>query len=101
MIVRLTKIEIDRKYSIAGRIVERRYVYAIVLWRWFRQPVYLRLNGDWYHAIIDGGQISVELTRAKYQATTFRENACDYHKLELGKKIVELIKTEPDRFVLG
>lgn len=101
MIVRLVKIETDRKESITGKVIERRYKYVIELWRWFRRPAYLRLIGDWVNALNDdAAPIHVELTYSTLTATAFREVACDYCSVERAKEIIKLIKHNPDRFVL-
>lgn len=101
MIVRLIKIETDRTENIRGRIIERRYKYVIELWRWFKRPVYLRMIGDWVHALNDDDKpIHVELTYSTLTATAFREVTCDYCSVERAREIIKLIKREPDKFVL-
>ncbi len=101
MIVRLVKIETDRKESINGKVIERRYKYVIEVWRWFRRPMYLRMIGDWVHAFNDDeAPIRVELTYSTLTATAFREVACDYCNIKRAKEIINLIKHNPDRFVL-
>ena len=101
MIVRLTRIETDRTENIRGKVIERRYKYVIELWRWFRRPVYLRLIGDWVHALNDDeAPIRVELTYSTLIATAFREVTMDYCSVERAKEIINLIKHSPDRFVL-
>ena len=101
MIVRLVKIETDRTESITGKVIEKRYKYVIELWRWFRRPAYLRLIGDWVHALNDDDTpIHVELTYSTLTATAFREVTMDYCSIERAREIIKLIKREPDRFVL-
>lgn len=100
MIVRLVKIETDRTENIRGKVIERRYKYVIELWRWFRRPVYLRMIGDWVHALNGDAPIHVELTYSTLTATAFREVTCDYCSVERAKEIIKLIKREPDRFIL-
>ena len=101
MIVRLVKIETDRTENIRGKVIERRYKYVIELLRWFKRPVYLRMIGDWVHALNDDAvPIHVELTYSTLTATAFREVTCDYCSVERAKEIIKLIKREPDRFIL-
>lgn len=100
MIVRLIKIETDRTENIRGKVIERRYKYVIELWRLFRRPVYLRMTGDWVHALNGDTPIHVELTYSTLTATAFREVTMDYCNIERAKEIIKLIKRNPDRFVL-
>ena len=101
MIVRLVKIETDRTENIRGRIIERRYEYVIELWRWFRRPVYLRLLGGWWDDYEHDRHIPAQLTYSARNATAFKDSALSkYGKVDMAKEIINLIKRNPDRFVL-
>ena len=103
MIVRLVKIETDRKYNIRGKVIDRKYKYVIELLRWFKRPVYLRIiGGNWTSSnfLECDLPIHVELTYSTLTATAFREVAMDYCNIERAKEIIKLIKRNPDRFVL-
>ena len=101
MIVRLVKIETDRTENIRGKVIERKYKYVIELWRWLKKPVYLRMIGDWVNALNDDAEpIHVELTYSTLTATAFRDVTMDYCSVERAKEIINLIRHNPDRFVL-
>ena len=101
MIVRLIKIENYRKVSITGKVIERRYEYVIELWRWFRRPVYLRLLGGWWDDYEHGRHIPAQVTYSARNATAFKDSALSkYGKVDMAREIINLIRRNPDRFVL-
>ena len=101
MIVRLIKIETDRKVNIRGKVIERRHEYVIELLRWFRRPVYLRLNGGWWEDYEHGRSIPAQLTYSAHHATAFKNAALSkYGMVEMARELINIIKHDPDRFVL-
>ena len=100
MRVKLIRYEIERKRNVFGKVISCRYEYIIMVKRLFKRPTYLRLLPGWEAALKDGKPVGAELTRARYNATTFRENNNGQRDLGSANLVIAALKENPDKFII-
>lgn len=103
MWVSVERIVVSCDYNVAGKETNKRYAYVIVIRRWFKRKVYLRLMAGWRISLGDDGEkVKVELTRHRGQAATFYdEDRKDGMTLQNARLVVGEIKRRPDKFILN
>jgi hypothetical protein len=94
---KVKRYEHNRVRNVHGKVISRTYSYIIVVRRWFKKPMYLRLLPGWYDLFTEGGVCKVELTSNISNATDFRDD----DGLRKAEKVIRKIKEEPDKFVLN
>lgn len=85
--------ETNRVRNVKGKVISRRYVYYIVVRRLFRRREFLRLLPGWREKLEAEQPCSVELTRARYNATEFPEKA-------MAETVAYFLKHQPDNYIL-
>ena len=85
--------EINRVYNVKGKLIASDYEYYIVVKRLFKRKRYLRLLPGWKDKLDAGDPCNVEITGARYNATTFKEKA-------LADTVAYFIKHQPDNYRL-
>ena len=95
MRVGIRRYTIETTRNVSGSVIKRRYGYVIVIKRrWWCRVMYLRLLQDWQRLTKEPNAVfDIELVKAVRDATSFNDD-------EKAKAIIELLKTDPDRFIM-
>lgn len=102
MKVKLKKYVIETVSDIRGNVIDIRYGYVIMFkLHWYSKARYICLLQNWYELFRDENAFcKVELKKHIRDATNFNDKKMDVNNKKYAKKIIELIKTNPERFRL-